>query len=330
MTNNLTFKSSLWKTTSGKMGDLSISALWTVIGLPVSLISTLYFLLNRRKNVVLQDKVVFITGASSGLGEALAEAFHQCGCKVVIAGRNAEKLEELRDRLNSRKQDHQHSPAICILDLEDHDLGEKVHQAVAKVWGKVDILINNAGMSYRGAVADTKSEVDKKLMVVNHLGHIEITKAILPYMMKQNSGHIVCVSSVQGKLPIPHRSAYAASKHALQAYFDSLRAEVDHQGIQVCVVSPYYIRTNLSVNALSADGSSYGKLDQTTINGYDPHFVAQKIISCVQQGQEELILAPFHVKLAICLRVLAPWLYFKIMARRARKELGKNNNKKII
>ncbi|GFS12380.1 dehydrogenase/reductase SDR family member 7B [Elysia marginata] len=308
------------------MGDLSISALWAVIGLPVSLLSLLYFVLNRRKDVVLQDKVVFITGASSGLGEALAEAFHLCGCKVVIAGRNADKLEELKNRLESRKEDHHHSPVVCVLDLEDDELSEKVHQAVGNVWGRVDILINNAGMSYRGSVAETKPEVDKKLMAVNHFGHIEITKAILPYMVKQRSGHIVCVSSVQGKLPIPHRSAYAASKHAIQAYFDSLRAEVDHQGIRVCVVSPYYIRTNLSLNALSADGSAYGKVDQTTKNGYDPHFVAKKIINCVQQRQDELILAPFYVKLAICLRVLAPWLYFKMMARRARKELVMNNN----
>lgn len=307
------------------MGALNLSALWAVVGLPVSMISLLFFAFYRKKNVVLKDKVVFLTGASSGLGEALAEAFYICGCKLILAGRNEEKLEELKKRLENIKLDHQHSPVVCVLDLEDKELRYKVNQAVASRWGQVDILINNAGLSYRGAVVDTKSQVDKKLMTVNHFGHIEITKAILPYMVKEKSGHIVCISSVQGKLPIPHRSSYAASKHAFQAYFDSLRAEVDHQGVKVCVVSPYYIKTNLSLNAINADGSAYGKLDETTKNGYDPHFVAKKIINCVQQNQDELILAPFHVKLAICLRVLVPWLYFRIMAHRASKELVVKN-----
>ncbi|GFO41823.1 dehydrogenase/reductase sdr family protein 7-like [Plakobranchus ocellatus] len=310
------------------MGDLGVNALWAVIGLPVSLISLLYFALSRRKNVVLQDKVVFITGASSGLGEACAEAFHFCGCKVILAGRNEHKLVELKNRLDSKKLCHQHSPVVCVLDLEDDCIDDKVRLAIASIWGRIDILINNAGMSYRGAVSETKSDVDMKLMVVNHLGHIKITKAILPFMVEQKSGHIVCISSVQGRMAIPHRSAYAASKHAMQAYFDSLRAEVEHYGINVCVVSPYYIRTNLSLNALSADGSTHGKHDQTTLNGYDPHFVAQKIVNCVQRRCDELILAPFYVKLAICLRVLAPWLYFKIMARRAKKELSANDKHK--
>ncbi|BFZ02906.1 hypothetical protein BsWGS_05945 [Bradybaena similaris] len=297
-----------------------LNSLWAVIGLPMGLMSFMYYLFKCSHRIDLKNKVVFITGASSGLGEACAEAFYEAGCKLVLSGRKVQPLMDLKDRLLQKNIPGSSSPAIVTIDLENLlSIASKMNQVVA-AFGRVDIIINNAGQSYRGKANDTKLDVDVKLMNINYFGQIEITKAILPHMIQQQYGHIVAISSVQGKISIPHRSAYAASKHALQAYFDCLRAEVAQYNISVCVVSPYYISTNLSLNALTGDGSSYGKVDTTTKSGLKPEYVASEIVKCVTRKVDELILAPFHVQLAICLRTLAPWLFFQIMASRAKKE----------
>merc|ERR1712110_684050 len=112
------------------------------------------------------------------------------------------------------------------------------------------------------------------LMDVNYFAHVEVTRAVLPYMIKEKKGHIVSIGSVQSRIAIPHRTAYAASKRAFQAYFDTLRYEVAQYGISICVVNPYYIATNLSTNAVTADGSAYGKMDATTKSGLSPEYVA--------------------------------------------------------
>ncbi|CAG5131390.1 unnamed protein product [Candidula unifasciata] len=305
-----------------------LNSIWAVIGFPVGLMSFIYYLYKCRHRMDLKNKVVFITGASSGLGAACAEAFYEAGCKLVLSGRKVQPLMDLKDRLIKKNIPDRSTPAIVTIDLENlPSIASKVNQVVA-AFGHVDIVINNAGQSYRGRAEDTKLDVDIKLMNVNYFGHIEITKAILPHMIQQQGGQIVVISSVQGKISIPHRSAYAASKHALQAYYDCLRAEVAQYNIGVCLVSPYYINTNLSLNALTGDGSSYGKVDTTTKAGLTPEYVASEIVKCVTRKVDELTLAPLHVQLAICLRALAPWLFFKLMAIRAKKEsaqYSKNN-----
>ncbi|XP_059139712.1 dehydrogenase/reductase SDR family member 7B-like [Physella acuta] len=303
------------------------TTLWTVIGLPLGLLSLIGYLYRRRKKVDVKNKVVLITGASSGLGEACAEVFFNAGCKLILSGRNLEKLTEVKERLIKNKKANANTPALVVLDLENFpSIPSKVDEAVS-AFGHIDILINNAGMSYRGQVIDTKLDVDMKLMAVNFFGHIEITKAVAHQMIKQGEGQILTVSSLQGRLAIPHRSAYTASKHAIQAYFDSLRAELSGYNINVCVVSPHYISTNLSLNAVTSDGSVYGKMDKTTQSGLKPEYVANQILYCITHKQSELTLAPLYVRLVIGLRVLAPWLYFKIMEHRAKKEQSLSNKK---
>ncbi|KAI1285989.1 Dehydrogenase/reductase SDR family protein 7-like [Halotydeus destructor] len=264
----------------------------------------------------LHGKVVLITGASSGLGEALAEVFSDAGCRLVLAARRIPELERVRDKLTKDGCD---PPRVIQMDLSNlQDTSEKAKEAI-KFYGHIDILINNAGMSYRGKVNETKVDVDMQLMLVNYFGQVALTKAILPSMVENRNGTIVAISSIQGKLAIPFRSAYAASKHAFQAFFDTLRSEVSTDGINVCVVSPGYINTNLSLNAVTGSGSSYGKMDSATESGMSSKAVASQVYNAVITGEKDLVIAPIHHKLMILIRACFPWLYFLIMRYRAKK-----------
>ncbi|NXR32566.1 DRS7B reductase, partial [Zosterops hypoxanthus] len=276
-----------------------------------------------RTRAYLQGAVVVITGATSGLGKECAKAFHAAGSKVVLCGRDSEKLKELVQELcavkNHRKRTT-HEPHTVVFDLSDTKTVVNAAEEILRALGHVDILINNAGISFRGTIVDTGLDVDKKVMETNYFGPIAFTKALLPSMIKRRQGHIVAISSVQGKISIPFRSAYAASKHATQAFFDCLRAEVEQYDIEVTVVSPGYIQTNLSLNAVTADGSRYGVMDKTTAEGQTAAEVAQVVLNAVGQKKKEVLVAGLTPCLAVYLRNLCPRLFFTLMASRAKKE----------
>ncbi|XP_058013259.1 dehydrogenase/reductase SDR family member 7B isoform X2 [Ahaetulla prasina] len=208
----------------------------------------------------LKDAVVVITGATSGLGKECAKAFHAAGSQLVLCGRSGERLQDVLQELSAAadplKNGHKHH--MVVFDLSDIKAVVSAAKEILSCVDHVDILINNAGISYRGTIIETVIEVDRKVMETNYFGPVALTKALLPAMIKRRKGHIVTISSVQGKISIPFRSAYAASKHATQAFFDCLRAEVERFNIEVTVVSPGYIQTNLSLNAVTSDGSQYG------------------------------------------------------------------------
>lgn len=308
-----------------------LSAMERVMGgglLPLALASVgvllLYRILARlRAGTSLQDTVVVITGASSGLGKECARVFHAAGARLVLCGRDATRLQQVVQELTASSTDTQrqtHTPSTVTFDLADTDSVERASEEILRCYGQVDVLINNAGISYRGNILDTHISVQRDVMETNYFGPVALTQALLPSMVRRCSGHIVVISSVQGKIAIPYRSAYAASKHATQAYFDCLRAEADCYGIPVSVISPGYIRTNLSVNAVTGDGSKYGVLDKTTAMGRDPNDVAQAILRAVRKKSKDVVLAGPLPTLAIYLRTLWPALFFKLMASRARKE----------
>lgn len=295
----------------------------TYFGLPITFLVIVYRLLSDSKSnriEKLKGKVVLITGASSGVGEALAHAFYAYGCKVVLAARRVNELERVKNDLLSKKVNIQaQEPIIVHLDLEQISSLDDVVQKILGQCGHIDILINNGGVSSRGRVLDTNMDVQTKLMFVNHLGPLALTKSVLPKMVERKVGHIVFVSSVQGRIALPDRSAYSASKHASQAAADSLRAEVACHNINVSVVSPGYIQTALSLNALTGTGNLHGVMDATTAAGYKPEYVADKIVNMVVSRQDELVLAPLSNKCALMLRYLAPSVYFWIMKKRASK-----------
>lgn len=280
-------------------------------------------LVRLRAGAAIQDAVVVITGASSGLGKECARVFHAAGARLVLCGRDATRLQAVVQELTENLSDMQrqtHTPCIVTFDLADTDTVESAAEEVLRCYGQVDVLINNAGISYRGKILETHLSVQRNVMDTNYFGPVALTQAILPSMVRRRSGHIVVISSVQGKIAIPYRSAYAASKHATQAYFDCLRSEVERYGIPVTVISPGYIRTNLSLNAVTGDGSKYGVLDKTTATGRDPGDVARAVLKAVRQRSKDVLLAETLPTLAVYLRTLWPTLFFKLMSSRARKE----------
>ncbi|XP_055540320.1 dehydrogenase/reductase SDR family protein 7-like isoform X2 [Wyeomyia smithii] len=288
--------------------------------LPYIIFKIIDIVKERRYRECLPGKVVVITGASSGLGEALAHVFFLAGCKVVLCARRRNELERVRkDLLALYTTMETHSPVILPLDLSDiSSLPLKIKE-VLEIHGHIDIVINNGGVSIRSDCLSTAMDVDIKVMLVNYFGTVALTKACLPSMIERKQGRIVCISSVQGKFSIPHRSAYGASKHALQGFCDSLRAEISEHDVKVTLISPSYIRTALSVNALTGTGEQYGKLDSTTASGVSPSIVAKRILKAVLRDEQDVIIASFAPKMAYWVRHLFPTLYFWIMARRAQK-----------
>ncbi len=256
-----------------------------------------------------KDKVVWITGASSGIGEALVYAFDKRGAKIIISARREAELERVKNSC-------QNSDNIIIqpLDLENHNSIEDITQEVLKKVINVDFLINNGGISQRSFAKDTPLNVDKRIMNINYFGTIALTKAVLPNMLERKNGHITVISSVTGKIGVPLRSAYAASKHALHGFFDTLRAESWKENIHISIICPGFIRTNISKNALKADGTAQNTMDPATDKGIEPSVLAEKIIQTISKKKEEVVIAGKE-NLALYLKRFLPGLLSKIIKK---------------
>ncbi|KAJ0180530.1 hypothetical protein K1T71_003934 [Dendrolimus kikuchii] len=302
------------------------SVLWYIkyFGVPLTVGVAMYGLCcritERKRRAALEGKVVVITGASSGIGEALAHTFYEHGSKVVLAARRKTELQRVKQELLSKPLSSVTlEPVVLELDLSITEEIEPFVQKVYEVCGTIDILVNNGGVSHRGAVLHTKIDVYKSIMSINYFGSVALTNAVLPRMVESKSGHIVFVSSVQGLIAVPDRSAYAASKHAMQAFADSLRAEMHQYNIDVTIFSPGYVKTAISVNALTGSGDGHGVMDPSTAAGFTPEYTARKFVDAIVAKKKELILSQFLPRLAIFLRHAAPSIYFWSMARRANK-----------
>ena len=231
------------------------------------------------------DNVIWITGASSGIGEALANELAPHNPKLILSARRESELERVQKNIPEEFQDR---IKIFPLDLEDADSLEDKVTAAENLFGQIDILINNAGISQRDTVLNTSMEVNRKLMEVNYFGCIALSKFLLPGMIARKSGHHVIISSATGYVSTPGRSAYAATKHALHGFYDALRAEHHPDNIKVTMVCPGYIRTNLSYNALKGDGSPQDKMDKTHENAMTPETCAKKIVKAISKQKDEV------------------------------------------
>ncbi|XP_067618801.1 dehydrogenase/reductase SDR family protein 7-like [Eurosta solidaginis] len=290
------------------------------VALPFIFLECYYRLKVKKYRNELAGKVVLITGASSGLGEAMSHTFYKAGCKVILAARRIDELERVKkDLLALDASAITYPPVIMAVDLSELKEIQNFGNKALSVHNQIDILINNGGISVRATAMSSAVDVDLKVMLVNYFGSIALTKAIMPSMLKRKTGHICFISSVQGKFALPYRSAYSASKHALQAFADSLRSEVANKGIQVTCVSPGYIRTQLSVNALTGTGKSYGKMDKTTATGMLPENVAQRILNAIVGNEKDVMIADLKAKFAYYVRYMCPSFYFWIIGNRARK-----------
>ena len=218
-----------------------------------------------------KNKVVWITGASSGIGEALAYEFASQGARLVLSARRKEALEKVAANCPVGT-----TTWIEAVDISHFDQLPKIVNSVISKTGRIDILINNAGMSQRALAKETDFEVDKRLIDVNLLGTIALTKAVLPHMLRQKSGRFVVISSLMGKFASPLRSSYAAAKHGLHGFFDALRMELIDDNIGVTMVCPGFIKTDISKNALVGDGSPQNSMDDGQENGMSPSELAKK------------------------------------------------------
>lgn len=254
-------------------------------------------------------KIVWITGASSGIGEATAQAFAREGARLVLSSRREGELERVR-RTCARPNEH----VIVPLDLAR---GETFAGAVAEVLsrcGRIDVLINNGGVSQRAFALEATEATERALMEVDYFGPVALTKAVAPSMRARKNGHVVVISSVMGYLGTPGRSSYAAAKHALHGYFDSLRAELWREGIRVTIVCPGYVQTAVSANALGPRGEAHRRTDETHRRGITADKCAAAILRAVAQRREEVAVGGNEV-FGIYLKRFAPWLLSRIVRK---------------
>ncbi len=256
------------------------------------------------------NKVVWITGASSGIGEALALELSEQGAQLVLSARNNEKLMAVK-----KACENEELVKVLPLDLEDYaNLETKVAEAI-NWFGRIDILVNNGGISQRSLASETSIYVDKRIMDVNYLGTVGLTKALIPHFIKNKKGQFVVTTSIVGKIGTPLRSSYAASKHALHGFFDSLRAENHKNNITVTVVCPGFVNTMVSVNALTGDGSPQNKMDTATKNGISPNRFAKIMAKAILKKKEEVYIAGAKEKLGVYVKRFFP----KLLATMIRK-----------
>jgi len=273
----------------------------------------------RGSDQVFKNQVVWITGASSGIGEALALQFAAEGAKVVLSARRQEELERVRDRC---LQAGLRPGDVLVLPLDVTEFGAMpgALNTVLETFGRVDMLINNAGLSQRALCVDTDLEVYRRLLEVDVLGQIALTRCVLPAMQEQGSGHIAVTSSVAGKVGAPYRTGYCTAKHAVMGFFDALRAEVAQHGVRVTTITPGFIRTNISVNALRGDGSTFGTVDANIAGGMDVTRCAEVIMQGFRKGKPEIAVGQGMEMKALWIKRFFPRLVFKLAERMARKE----------
>lgn len=253
-------------------------------------------------------QVVWITGASSGIGAALAEAFSRQGARVVLSARRVDELEQVRRRCE-RPDEH----FVLPLDMASADFTRLTADVLAR-FGRIDVLVNNAGISQRSRVADTAIAVDRRIMEVNYFGVVALTKAVLPIMQRQKSGDIVVISSLVGLVSTPLRSTYSASKHALHGFFEALRAEEYDNGIHVLMVCPGAIATDVSVHALSGDGREHGVMDAMQAGGMAPAACAARILRALARRSPQVLVAG-REGLAVTVFRYFPGLYRRMVRR---------------
>ena len=239
----------------------------------------------------MKNKVIWITGASSGIGEALVYAYSNAGAKLIISSRNRDELYRVKANCKSPVNIH-----VLPLDLENTaSLADKALDAL-RIYGHVDLLINSGGISQRSLSLETTLETEQRIMDVNFWGTVLLSKAVLPSMIRNGGGQIVCISSLTGKFGTRLRSAYSASKHALHGYFDALRSEIFDKNIFITLVCPGFIKTNVSINALTANGTPQGIMDAAQENGMPVENCAKEILKAIRQKKEEVYIGGKEVR----------------------------------
>ncbi len=234
----------------------------------------------------LANKVVWITGASAGIGEALAQRIAREGALLALSARRQDELERVKAALPQGTR-----ATIILGDVTDFAAIPAWIAQIESELGPIDVLVNNAGVSQRSLARDTKMETYRYLMEVDFFAPVALTLAVVPGMVERGSGQIVVTSSVAGKYGTALRTGYAAAKHALHGFYDSLRAEVTKDGIEVTLLVVGAVHTNVSINAITGDGSTFGVMDDLQATGIEPARAADMLVAGIIADEPEVLVA---------------------------------------
>jgi dehydrogenase/reductase SDR family member 7B len=263
-----------------------------------------------KNNDIFKGKVAWITGASSGIGEALVYGFAARGAVVVASSNDPQGLERVKNNCagNSEK-------IYCVpFDLAEMSEIGKIVDAQAEKLGRIDFLLNLGGISQRARIDETPLWLDRKIFEINYFGTIALTKAVLPHMVRQKSGHVLATSSISGRFGFPLRSAYSASKQALHGFFETLYLENKKNNIRSSVIIPGRVRTAISFHALNSEGKEHGQLDDGQAGGVSPGQAAETIINGIIKNKREILVGKGELML-LHIRRYFPWLFFRIADR---------------
>jgi short-subunit dehydrogenase len=258
-----------------------------------------------------KDKVIWITGASSGIGEALALALAKKEARLILSARREDELKRVGALTKLPGLDLM----ILPFDLNDTTNASSLAAQVMNKFGRIDILINNGGQSQRSEAVQTDEATERKLFEINYFSAVNLSKAVLPYMIRQKQGQLVVISSIAGKFGFYLRSSYSAAKHALHGYFESLRLETEKKGIKVLMVCPGKVKTNISLNATSASGT-HGKMDESHENAMSAEEAAKQIIRGISDNKEEIFIGGRELK-AVTLRRFLPKLFWRVIRKQS-------------
>jgi dehydrogenase/reductase SDR family protein 7B len=257
------------------------------------------------------NKVAWITGASSGIGEELAYALSAAGARLILSSRRMDELERVKQACSNPQQ-----VQLLQLDLADTDSAEsKVTEAIT-LFGHIDMMFHNGGITQRSLVAESDMELYRRIMEVDYFSYVALTLALLPHFVARKAGHFVVTSSVMGKIGTPLRSGYASAKHALHGFFDCLRAEVLADNIKVTLLLPGYICTNISLYALTTKPYGLATHSDNISNGMPADIAAKKILKAVKQGKFEAYIGRLgSERLALAVKRLSPSLFTRLIAK---------------
>jgi len=233
-----------------------------------------------------KNKIVWITGASSGIGESLAEQFAREGAKVIISSHEADELDRVKEKLKPISEDI----FPVVFNLAKANDVEAAAAKVLKEFGGVDVLMNNGGISQRALASESPLEVDRLVMEIDYFAGVILAKAVLPGMIERGEGYFGITSTITGKFGFPMRSAYSAAKHALFGFYESLLAENHKHGIRVTMYSPGRVRTNISVNSVDKEGKARNVMDPGQANGITPEKCAKKMVRTIRKGRRDVLI----------------------------------------
>jgi len=268
-------------------------------------------------------KVIWITGASSGIGEALALEFANQGATLILSARREQALLSVKQRCSEKLDEAR--ILVLPLDVTDQAAIDQASGKAKAFAGRIDMLINNAGISQRSSCLTTDINTYRALFEVDVFGQIALTKAVLPIMIGQGSGHIAIMASVAGKIGVPYRTGYSAAKHAVMGFFDSLRSEVSHHDIRVSTIVPGFIRTRISNNALSGDGQTYGRTDSNIADGMSAQDCAAAIVKGLANGKTEIAVGKGLEMHALWIKRFFPKLIEKLLVDQYKKRAETDN-----